>query len=624
MTATGQLPVWRFGPQLLSAAQTRFRLWAPDIDGVVILEIEGMAPLPMHVPNADEQSGDETERAGWCVVDAACGAGARYRFRLPDGSLVPDPASRLQGDDIHGPSVVVDSQRYVWRNPSWLGRPWHETILYELHVGTLGGFRGVTALLPAIVAQGFTAIELMPIADFPGANNWGYDGVLPYAPDASYGSPDDLRALIDAAHDLGLMVFLDVVYNHFGPDGNYLNRYAQRFFRTDMQTPWGSAIDFREPEVRSYFTENALYWLAEFRFDGLRFDAAHAIIDPDWLDSTAQILRAWAGDEQYIHLVLENEHNAAHHLGTYFDAQWNDDGHNVLHVLLTGERDGYYADFAEQPAAGLARMLDQGFIYQGQISQHLSTSERMVERGESSTHLPPTAFVLFLQNHDQIGNRAFGERLTLLAMHDALCAAIALQLLCPQIPLCFMGEETGSTTPFLYFTQHGPELAEAVRDGRRREFARFPAFADAATRAHIPDPNNPVTFLSSVPQPARSDARCWSEMYRSLLMLRQQVLFPHLATMTSAGAVAIGAAAVVARWRMSPADGGQTLALFTNLGSDPVILDVCLRARPGQLLFETAPGAAGALGQTAAGILPAYSTVAYLESHFNDDDRIEC
>jgi len=615
MTPLGVMPIWRFGPQLLAADRTRFRLWAPDIDGDVSLEVEGLAPLPMHIPNADEQSGDEAERAGWRVVDAACGAGARYLFRLPDGSLVPDPASRLQSDDIHDPSVVVDAQRYVWRNTEWLGRPWHETILYELHVGTLGGFRGVVAHLPAIAAQGFTAIELMPVADFPGANNWGYDGVLPYAPDASYGSPDDLRALIDAAHDLGLMVFLDVVYNHFGPDGNYLSRYARRFFRTDMQTPWGSAIDFREAEVRSFFTENALYWLTEFRFDGLRFDAVHAIADPDWLDTTAVILRSWAGPERHIHLVLENEHNGARLLDPLlFDAQWNDDGHNVLHVLLTGEHDGYYADFAEQPAVGLARVLAQGFIYQGQVSEHLSRPERTVQRGESSAHLSPTAFVLFLQNHDQIGNRAFGERLTLLAMHDALCAAIALQLLSPQIPLCFMGEETGSTTPFLYFTQHNAELADAVREGRRREFSHFPAFASAEARAHIPDPNSQSTFLNSVPQAARTDSARWSELYRTLLMLRQRVLFPHLATMTSAGAHAIGSSAVAARWHMNPAAGKQMLALFTNLGANPVTLDASLLPCPGHVLFESTPGAASALGQDTAGILPAYSTVAYLEN----------
>ncbi len=605
--------VWRFGPQLLDSDRTRFRLWAPDAEGEITLEVEGLEPLAMHVPNAEEHPGDDAERASWRVAEAACGAGARYLFRLADGSLVPDPASRLQGNDIHDPSVVVDPQRYVWRNTQWAGRPWHETILYELHVGALGGFRGVMAHLPAIAAHGFTAIELMPVADFPGANNWGYDGVLPYAPDASYGSPDDLRALIDAAHDLGLMVFLDVVYNHFGPDGNYLNAYARRFFRTDVPTPWGSAIDFREPEVRRFFTENALYWLTEFRFDGLRFDAVHAIADPDWLDQTALILRTQFGPARQIHLILENEHNAAHHLVSSFDAQWNDDGHNVLHVLLTGEHDGYYADFAEHPAQGLARVLSQGFIYQGQVSKHLSSAERTVQRGEPSAHLPPTSFVLFLQNHDQIGNRAFGERLTLLAMREALRAAIALQLLCPQIPLCFMGEETGSTTPFLFFTQHGPELADAVREGRRREFARFPSFADAQAREKIPDPNHPNTFLSSVPQPAKSDTQSWSELYRTLLMLRQRVLFPHLAGMTSSGASVIGPAAVAARWQMDPAGGGQTLALFTNLGAQAVTLDATLRASAGQLLFETTQGAAKALGPDASGILPAYTTVAYLE-----------
>ena len=296
----------------------------------------------------------------------------------------PIPASRAQADDVHDPSVVVDPRRYAWRNTAWRGRPWRETVLYELHAGILGGFRGVARELPRLAALGITAVELMPVNDFPGRRNWGYDGVLPYAPDAAYGTPDDLKALVDAAHDHGLMIFLDVVYNHFGPDGNYLSLYAPQFFREDRHTPWGPAIDFRRPEVRGFFTDNVLYWLMEYRFDGLRFDAVHAILDQDWVDEMAATVRATVEPGRHVHLVLEH-HNDASHLGKDIDAQWNDDGHNVLHVLLTGEDGGYYLDYADQPAWKLARCLAEGFIYQGEQSRY--TGE---PRGMPSGHLPPT------------------------------------------------------------------------------------------------------------------------------------------------------------------------------------------------------------------------------------------
>ena len=387
--------------------------------------------------------------------------------------VVPDPASRAQAGDVHGASVVVDPSAYRWRNEQWRGRPWKETVFYELHAEVLGGFPGVANELTRLAELGITAVELMPIAEFPGARNWGYDGVLPFAPESSYGSPDALKSLIDAAHDNGLMIFLDVVYNHFGPDGNYLARYAPEMFRSDVNTPWGPAIDFRRKEVRRFFTDNALYWLIEYRFDGLRFDAVHAITEPDWLDEMAAEVREQIPDRN-IHLVLENDDNTVRHLARGFDAQWNDDGHHVLHLLLTGEQQGYYRDYADRPAERLARCLKEGFVYQGEPSPHRGGKPR----GTASANLPPTAFVLFLQNHDQVGNRAFGERLAALAEPLALNAAVALQLLCPQIPLLFMGEEIASTAPFVFFTDDNDELAEAVRKGRRREFASFPKFSD--------------------------------------------------------------------------------------------------------------------------------------------------
>jgi malto-oligosyltrehalose trehalohydrolase len=572
----------KFGANLLGGGRTQFRFWAPA-QASVDVAVEGGPIVPM------TRSAD-----GWFEAIADCPAGTRYRYRLTDGTLVPDPASRAQANDVHDPSVVVDPQGYTWRNAAWRGRPWHEAILYELHAGVLGGFRGVARELPRLAALGITAIELMPVNDFPGRRNWGYDGVLPYAPDAAYGSPNELKGLVDAAHDHGLMIFLDVVYNHFGPDGNYLSLYAPQFFREDCHTPWGAAIDFRRREVRDFFTENVLYWLDEYRFDGLRLDAVHAILDQDWVDEMAATARSAIGPGRHVHLVLEH-HNDASHLDNGLDAQWNDDGHNVLHVLLTGEHGGYYRDYADCSAWRLARCLAEGFIYQGERTQYTGAP-----RGMPSAHLPPTAFVLFLQNHDQIGNRAFGERLTTLVHPATLEAAIALQLLCPQVPLLFMGEETASRTPFLFFTDHGPQLANAVRDGRRNEFAKFPAFADPANRARIPDPNAPDTFAASVPHadPERGAAR-WS-LYRRLLRLRASAIVPRLDGARSLSAEVVGPKAVRACWRLGD---GARLTLATNLDGQPVTLDL----PEGQVLFSNTP--------TLEGRLPGYCTCAYLEEN---------
>jgi maltooligosyltrehalose trehalohydrolase len=574
-----------FGASLLPDGRTRFRLWAPAQEAVSVA-IEGGPLVPM------ARSPD-----GWFEATAPCVARTCYRYRLTDGMLVPDPASRAQSDDVHGPSVVVDPRAYAWRNPGWQGRPWRETVLYELHVGILGGFAGVAKELPRIRELGITAIELMPINDFPGRRNWGYDGVLPYAPDASYGTPDALKALVDMAHELGLMIFLDVVYNHFGPDGNYLSLYAPQFFRQDHQTPWGPAIDFSNPHVRSYFTENVLQWLMEYRFDGLRFDAVHAIEQQDWVDEMAATVRGTVEPGRHVHLVLEH-HNDSSHLEKDCDAQWNDDGHNVLHVLLTGEDGGYYADYIDQPAQKLARCLGEGFVYQGEHCAYVGAA-----RGMPSAHLPPTSFVLFLQNHDQIGNRAFGERLTTLADPAALEAAIALLLLCPQIPLLFMGEEDASRTPFLFFTHHGPELADAVREGRRREFARFPAFADAVKRERIPDPNAFRTFEASVPHGDAQFQAARNALYRRLIQLRHAEIVRRLDGTCTLDARAVGPGSVVARWRLGD---GAVLTIGTNLGAEASPI-----APPaGDLLFATPTGGAQ---RAQAGSLPGYCTVAFLD-----------
>jgi maltooligosyltrehalose trehalohydrolase len=606
---------YRYGANLISApgapGRTRFRLWAPTAK-MVEVDIEGMGRAQM---SADSD--------GWFETELPCGAGTAYRYVAMtqfDGEVtLPDPASRAQRGDIKDPSLVIDHSAYVWKNSAWCGRPWHETVLYELHAGLLGGFDGVRERLPALAALGITAVELMPVADFPAGRNWGYDGVLPFAPDASYGTPDQLKALIDAAHGLGMMVFLDVVYNHFGPDGNFLNSYALPFFRDDLHTPWGKAIDFRRSEVRDFFTENALYWLREYRFDGLRFDAVHAISEEDWLPEVAQrVRRAIAAESpgRHIHLVLENDHNRAAllqdgaHLEDRFNAQWNDDWHHVMHVLLTGEQAGYYEDFAQDPADKLARSLMQGFIYQG----NASVCRDGQPRGEPSGHLPQTAFINFLQNHDQIGNRAFGERLTMLANPHALRVAQAMLLLSPHIPLLFMGEECGARQPFLYFTSHEDHsLANAVREGRRKEFARFPEFADAEARERIPDPNHEDSYAASAPEVdtelAEPDGFSWREWVGALLKLRQTHLTPRLPGASAIGATVIGPAALSARWRMGD---GTTLSIVVNLGETDVAaaLDKVMAPAGADVLFDSG----GVLQSLERGNLPAWSMLAVLES----------
>ncbi|HBK47667.1 MAG TPA: malto-oligosyltrehalose trehalohydrolase, partial [Xanthomonadaceae bacterium] len=378
----------RWGALPAGAGRVRFALWAPQASEVeVVLDGDRVHPL---VPHAD----------GFHAATLDCAPGTRYRYRIDGDALVPDPASRWQPDGVHGASAVQPLDGHRWRHGDWQGRPWHEAVLYELHVGTCGGYAGVQAQLPLLAAMGITAIELMPLSSFPGTRNWGYDGVLPYAPSAVYGTPDELKALVDAAHGHGLMVLLDVVYNHFGPDGNYLGRYAPQFFRTDAPTPWGAAIDFREPVVQRYFIDNALMWLHEYRFDGLRLDAVHAIVPNAFLDTLREAVACSVAPGRHVHLVLENEANQASQLARGYTAQWNDDFHNALHVLLTGETEGYYAAFADDPGAHLARVLGEGFAYQGQ------PDPRGHVRGEPSAGLAPHKFVVFAQNHDQIGNRA--------------------------------------------------------------------------------------------------------------------------------------------------------------------------------------------------------------------------
>ena len=565
----------------LEGQTTRFRIWAPSADQLT-LELDG-TDHPM-----------TAEGEGWFDLALPAPAGSQYKFRMPDGMSFPDPVSRAQAGDVHDPSLVVDPRSYEWQHGDWQGRPWHETVIYELHPGTFGGFGGIRGQLPRLKALGVTAIELMPVAQFPGAHNWGYDGVLPYAPDSAYGTPDELKAMIDEAHGMGLMVFLDVVYNHFGPDGAYIHAFANGFFRDDLNTPWGASIDFRRPEVRAYFEQNALYWLQEYRFDGLRFDALHAISEPDFLDEMAATIRSSVDRE--VHLIMEHEGNAAKHLRATpdapgFDAQWTDDIHHVLHVLLTGEVEGYYEDYKDA-ITKLSRAMAEGFVYQGDWSEHACKF-----RGEKSAHLPTTAFVIFLQNHDQIGNRALGERLTVLADPRALRAAQGLLLLSPFIPLLFMGEEVQSKTPFLFFTDHGDELAELVRQGRREEFKHFPAFKDPSRRDEIPDPNARSTFEASAPDFSGNDS-----FIRGLLTLRRDRIMPGIPGARSLGSEVIGKSALAAHWRMGNGDVLGIAISFDDQAALPV--------PSGALLFESEPGV---WDQAQTGTLRDRSSIAWIE-----------
>ncbi|WP_295986129.1 malto-oligosyltrehalose trehalohydrolase [uncultured Variovorax sp.] len=543
-----------------------FALWAPSVE-TVVLEHGAAGSLPM-----------ERDAQGWHRLTVPQAAqGDSYAFRLPDGTRVPDPASRFNPEDVHGPSRVVDPHGFAWTDDAWRGRPWEEAVVYELHVGTFtdeGTFEAARQRLEELAELGITAVELMPLADFPGRRNWGYDGVLPFAPDASYGTPDDLKALVDTAHSLGLMVLLDVVYNHFGPEGNYLHAYCPEFFNPAHQTPWGPAINFdgeASRTVRDFFIHNACYWIEEFRFDGLRMDAIHAIRDdsrPHIVQEIRQILDAGAGRGRHVHLVLENDTNQASMLmrdgrgipvaGT---AQWNDDLHHAVHVLATAERDGYYTDYAADPVSSFACALAEGFIYQGQPSA-FRNGER---RGEPSTRLPAQAFVSFLQTHDQVGNRAFGERIHALGDPVLVRAAMACLLLSPHVPMFFMGDEFAASTPFLYFCDFGPELATAVSEGRRSEFGGFAAFADEAARARIPDPNAESTFLASKLRWRERGMRAHFERLaevQQLLELRHRVIVPRLAGMAAAGVYRSENGTLQVSWELGTSGRLHMLAHF--------------------------------------------------------------
>eukprot|EP00913_Durusdinium_trenchii_P008121 g7618.t1 len=513
-----------WGAEYVAAGEVRFSLWAPGQDKVLL-----------------RLNGEDTEMTrsddGWFeLLATGVAPGAEYNYVLADGMVVPDPASRAQKKDVNGPSLVIDPTSYDWKDQDWSGRPWEETVVYELHVGTFtpeGTFRSAIDRLPYLVDLGITMIEVMPVSQFGGDRGWGYDGVLLYAPHSAYGPPEDFKAFVDAAHGHGLSVVLDIVLNHFGPEGNYLPVLAPDFFHKERQTPWGAAIAYDVDAARRYISEAPLYWLEEYHLDGLRFDAIDQIedvSDKHVLIEIAERIRAEITDRP-IHLTTEDSRNVIflhprEKDGSVplFTGEWNDDLHNAAHVFATGETHAYYQDFAKEPERLVARILTEGFAYQGEVSPQTGT-----KRGVDSIGQPPVAFVDFIQNHDQVGNRAQGERLISLAGADRTKALLASLLLSPHIPLMFMGEEYGETRPFLFFTDFHGDLAKAVREGRAKEFEGHAGHEGE----EVPDPNAKKTFELSKLDWKKSgspEGSEWLEFTKTLLALRRDLVVPMLAS----------------------------------------------------------------------------------------------
>jgi maltooligosyltrehalose trehalohydrolase len=501
----------------LSGQKCRFEVWAPRAEQV---EVRVVAPQERTILLHKEALGYH------CGVAEGLGPGARYKYRLDGGAERPDPASRYQPLGVHGPSEVVGGE-FNWSDKDWEGLPLKEYVLYELHVGTFtpeATFDAAAAKLDYLKSLGITAVELMPVGQFPGNRNWGYDGVYLYAVHDSYGGPQGLKRFVDACHRRGLALVLDVVYNHLGPEGNYLAEFAP-YFTNRYHTPWGPAINFdggESDEVRRYFIENALFWVTEYHVDALRLDAIHAIVDPSarpFLEDLGAAVHERARKlNRSIYLIPESDRNDCRFVasrrtgGIGLDAQWSDDFHHCVHTLVTGERQGYYEDFGRLSDFGKAYR--EGYVYSGQYSAH-----RRRRHGNSSRRLAAHQFVVFAQNHDQVGNRLLGERLTQVVSFDALKLVAGTVLLSPFIPLLFMGEEFGESAPFPYFVSHSdPGLIEAVRKGRTEEFRAF------RWQGEIPDPQDEATFQRAKLHwelCSREPHRLLLEFYRELIRLRK-------------------------------------------------------------------------------------------------------
>jgi maltooligosyltrehalose trehalohydrolase len=546
----------------------RFSVWAPNAERVAVRLVDGETIRAEHVL----ERGADGIFTGFA---AGAGAGTDYFYVLDGRRARPDPVSRHQPFGVHGPSRVVDPDDFHWTDERWRGLELGDLVLYELHVGTFdeaGTFDAVVPHLESLRDLGVTAVELMPVAEFPGSRNWGYDGAHPYAPQSTYGGPEGLRRLVDHAHRVGLGVFLDVVYNHLGPEGNYLREFGP-YFTERYRTPWGDAVDYDGPEsdeVRRYFVENARYWVSEFHVDGLRLDAVHGIFDFSADHVLAELARAVHADGhrlgRKVLVVAESDLNdpklvrCAECGGFGLDAQWNDDFHHAVHVALTGERNGYYEDFATPGA--VAEVLRRRFLLRGNRSKF-----RRRRHGAPADDVPADRFVVFTQNHDQIGNRARGERLASLVSFEAQKLSAALLSLAPYVPLLFMGQEYGETRPFLYFVSHGdPALVEAVRAGRRREFASF------SWQGEVPDPQAVETFLRScidrsvLREPAHAQIL---RLHEDLLRLRREerILWADGVTVEISGG---GAEWVAIRREL----GGHGLLAFFNLANERSVVNL--------------------------------------------------
>ena len=568
------------GAVYLGERTCRFRVWAPEYERIGVRLLKNSRLIPM-----------ERTRCGYheaIVQDTQ--PGDLYFFELGHGQQRADPASRLQPQGVHGPSAIV-SPEFSWADQDWRGLALKDYIIYELHVGSFtaaGTFAALISYLDYFYELGVTAIELMPIAQFPGGRNWGYDGVYPFAVQNSYGGPEGLKKFVNACHQRGLAVILDVVYNHLGPEGNYFENFGP-YFTDRYQTPWGPALNFDGPwsdEVRNYFIQNALYWVSEFHFDALRLDAVHAILDHSPMtfleDLGDAVHREALRLKRKIFLIAESADNNARlvrerECGGYgLDAQWNDDFHHCLRTLLTGERRGYYRDYGE--VAQLAKAYREGFVYSGEYSEY-----RRRRHGSSSRDIAARRFVVFAQNHDQVGNRMCGDRLSESGSLEDLKLAAGIVVLSPYLPLLFMGEEYGETTPFPYFISHSdPALIDAVRRGRRMEFAAF------EWQGEMPDPQDETTFLSAK---LRHELRAGGthqtllEFYRDLIRLRKTL--PALDHLAKENMEVVGCdhekVLIVQRWH-----GTERAMLVANLHTDKVPVAITVDAGRWRKLIDSA------------------------------------
>lgn len=597
--------VW--GSEFVGADGARFRIWAPAVDTMTLVLGDRRLPL---LPAGD----------GWLerTVDDIR-PDIAYHFELEDGTSIPDPASRAQIGGIGGPSRLVDPRAFRWTDGAWRGRAWEEAVIYELHVGTFtpeGTFAAARRRLSRLAALGFTAIELMPVSQFLGNHGWGYDGVLPYSPHHAYGTPDDMKAFVDAAHGLGLMVVLDVVYNHFGPRGNFLPLYAPTFFHADRDTGWGQAIDFTPAPVRSFFVDNALYWLIEYNLDGLRLDAVHAMEDgasPVHILAELSESVGRACTDRKRHLTIEEGRNCTYFIapgsapdgGSAYDAAWNDDLHHALHVAATGEDNGHFANYHDDVWRKLAQTLASGFIFR---KEPLATGGR---QGPDAGSLSPTAFIGFLQNHDQIGNRAFGDRLAASVDPALLRVLTAILVLSPQIPMVFQGDDYGEKRPFHFFLDCDERLACDVRNGRFQEVNKCGGLPDDVKPEDLSDPASLATFLDSKldwSESASEDGRRHAAWLGRIIARRRETIVPHLHGARAGRIEDVAPGCVAVDWPLE----GARLSLRANLSSEPQPLP----AATGRLVHAE-PETAGFDDE---GRLPPLSALFFLDASSPGDD----